>query len=232
MARTMIDTDHSGLQRALPAINALPNGSIVAMYDTGSPDIMATPADWAQIHTGLVAVVIDQAFTGSPNLKANVRDCENGAWTLAKAVDKTGWEPEGGRPTLYLGFPDTAQQAFQLGWRGDIWIAMPSNTEPVNPPPVPEGLNVVAQQWNYTNPAFDVNKVFDSTWPGAKVVTPPPPPPAAAPPPGQWHNAAQFTWTECVIVGTNKADGLLYTFAYDPFTNLWLRQSLPHYERD
>lgn len=170
MTRQMIDVTHSGLPGAINAIRQMPNGSLVALYDTGSPDIRSIASDIAELPTVDHVVMIDQGFTGSPNLSANVRDCENGAWSLSKAVNKAGWNVP--RPTLYLGFPDTAQQAHDLGWRGDVWLVAPSRTAPVSPPQVPAGLNVVAVQWGFEG-GYDRSVVFDDTWPTGK--TPPPP---------------------------------------------------------
>jgi hypothetical protein len=163
MTRVMIDATHNGLAVAMPVIKNLPGGSVVALYDTGSAGIDSTPGDVAEIPSGLHKVFIDQGFTGSPNMSANVRDCENGAWSVTHAVDKTGWHVS--RPTLYLGFPDTAQEAANAGWKGDVWLVHSQPSPPTAPPTVPAGLNVVAQQWNFTNPNFDESVVFDATWP-------------------------------------------------------------------
>lgn len=159
----MIDTTHAGLPVAIEHIRELSLNEIVALYDTGSPDIAATAADLALIPKQLIVVMIDQGFTGSPNANATVRDCENGAWTLQKAVNRAGWNVP--RPTLYLGFPDTAQKAFNAGWRGDVWLVNPAHQAPTSPAPVPHGLNVVAEQWDFSNPNFDGSIVFDTTWP-------------------------------------------------------------------
>lgn len=191
MTRVMIDTTEAGFSAALPVIQALDTRDIVGLYDTGSPTIKSTEWMLGKLNKDLDVVMIDQGFTGSPNLTANVRDCENGAWTVARAVDKTGWNVP--RPTLYLGFPNSAQEAFNAGWRGDVWLVMASDKPPVQPPTVPQGLNVVAVQWDFSNPAFDKSVVFDPTWPEAKLTTPTPPNPTpptkfaiTVPPPGEW----------------------------------------------
>lgn len=173
MTRVMIDTTHNGLAAALPVIKTLPAGNLVALYDTGTPGIPASPGDIAEIPSNLVKVFIDQGFTGSPNMSATVRDCENGAWSISNAVNKTGWNVD--RPTLYLGFPDTAIQAAQAGWKGDVWLVHSASAPPTTPPMVPSGLNVVGVQWNFQNLNFDVTIVFDPTWPAkaAVPVTPP-----------------------------------------------------------
>lgn len=192
MTRVMIDSTHLGLPAALSTIRSLKTGDVVALYDTGSGEIAATPADIAEIPPSLTTIFIDQGFTGSPNMHATVRDCENGAWSLTNAVNKTGWNVK--RPTLYLGFPDTVAQAYQAGWRGDVWLVHPSTTPPLSPPPVPPGINVVAQQWNFSNSNFDASVIFDPTWPGATVTTPPVPPtdPPAVPAP-----TIQQHWAWC-----------------------------------
>lgn len=174
MSRVMIDTTNAGFPVAIGAIDELDGGDIIAVYDTGSPAIAVSQADLNEIPVDLVIVTIDQGFTGSPNMKANVRDCENGAWTLARAVDKTGWDVP--RPTLYLGYPDTVTKAYDLGWRGDVWIVNPSHVPPVDPPSVPEGINVVAEQWGYGNSNYDVSAVFDANWPEVKMSSPTPVP--------------------------------------------------------
>src|SRR5215469_9807492 len=135
---------------------------LAALYDTGSPDIAATPADVARFVNARIPVVfIDQGFTGSPNLNAYVRDCENGAWTLDKAVDRAGWNVQ--RPTLYLGFPDTVQAAYDAGWRGDVWIALDGWDSP-SPPAAPAGITVVAVQNRYLT-GYDLSVVYDPAWP-------------------------------------------------------------------
>lgn len=173
MTRISLDTTHNGLPFAMERIKQLPNGSIVQLYDTGSPGIIATAEDINSVRTlpNIAHVVmIDQGFTGSPNMNAVVRDCENGAWTVQNAVDKKGWNVA--RPTLYLGFPDNAQQAFDLGWRGDVILVMAQDMAPSAPPLVPNGINVIAIQWNFKNPNWDEEVVFDDFWPEAKVTVP------------------------------------------------------------
>lgn len=216
MTRVMIDVTHKGFPAALRVIDLLPAGDIVALYDTGSPDIAATPGDIAQIPKTLHTVFIDQGFTHSPNFNATVRDCENGAWSIPRAVNKTGWNVP--RPTLYLGFPDTAQAAFNAGWRGDVWLVRPSSVPPTSPPIVPKGLNVVAVQWQFGT-AFDRSVVFDATWPGVKMPTATP-----KPPPGQWTNPGFWEWSDAEIIGTGL-DGKLHSFTFDPITGEWTKVS-------
>lgn len=195
----MIDTTHAGLPTALPVIRGLGAGDVVAFYDTGSSFIEETAADLALIPAHLTVVMIDQGYTGSPNFKAKIRDCENGAWQLERAVDKTGWDVD--RPTLYLGYPDTMQQAHDLGWRGDVWIVMPSPYPPTSVPTAPPGINIVGIQWNFSNPNWDGTELFDPTWPlkGDPVTTPPVPVPPAL------RLMLQEGWDWC-----KKCQGLFY----------------------
>jgi hypothetical protein len=135
---------------------------LAALYDTGSPDIAATPADVARFVNARIPVVfIDQGYTGSPNLNATVRDCETGAWTLDRAVDRTGWNVQ--RPTLYLGYPDTVQAAYEAGWRGDVWLA-DEGWNSGSPPTAPAGISVVAVQNLYLT-GYDLSTVYDPAWP-------------------------------------------------------------------
>lgn len=164
MTRIMLDVTHANFAAALPRIRELPAGSIVALYDTGSPDIAATPEDIAQVPVDLHVVFVDQGFTGSPNHKANVRDCENGAWTLSNAVETIGWTAN--RPMLYLGFPNTLIEAWNAGWDEDVWVVAPSTYAPVKPPPAPGLMNVVAVQWKFAGP-WDESVVFDNFWPNS-----------------------------------------------------------------
>jgi hypothetical protein len=203
--RTMIDATHSGLPAALGAIKALPAGNLVALYDTGSASIISTAIDRGEIPSQLHTVMIDQGFTGSPNLNANVRDVENGAWTVAKAVNRTGWNVP--RPTLYVGFPNTVQEVAAAGWKGDVWLVH-SGAAPTAPPTVPSGLNVVAVQFNFTNSAFDVSVVFDPNWPNKA------PAPKTPPPPGQWRDPAEWTWKQ-VFTGGVGLDDRLHLFELD-----------------
>lgn len=194
----MIDVTHSGLPAAMPAIKELVAGDLVALYCTGTPDIVATQSDKDSIPSHLTVVTIDQGFPGnSPNLTANERDCETGAWTLAQAVDKTGWNVT--RPSLYLGFPNTFQEAYDAGWRGDVRLVMSSDSAPTAAPAVPDGITVTGIQWNFQNSNFDVSEMFDPYWPKEKPVTQPP---ATDPTP---LPSVQSNWAYCA-----KCQGLFY----------------------
>lgn len=217
--RLLLDTTHRGLPGALGIIKTLKADDTVGGYDTGTPDISWLPSDWSQIPPQLNRVTIDQGFTGSPNLGATVRDVERGAWTMTNAVHLTGWHVP--RPTLYVGYPNTLQNVHDAGWRGDVWVALEAAVQPSRPPAAPPGITVVAQQWDYKNPDYDLSVVFDPYWPKARPIVPVP-----QSPPGQWHDAATWKWQDAVIIGRGM-DNNLYAFGYDPQTGAWVRIDVP-----
>ena len=158
MIRTMGDAIHDNV----PALAKARIG-MVAGYVTGSPDIVWTAADWAAF-PGIPHVTIDQGFTGSPVATAVVRDVEAGAWTVAAAVDKTGWTAS--RPTIYCSasvLPGLAT----AGWQGDVWIADYVSSPPAAPPAMPAGMTCVAWQWTDSGGGglYDLSVVFDESWP-------------------------------------------------------------------
>jgi len=155
MTRFMYDGTHVNVQaiREHASKNAL-----IAWYGTGSPDIQWTSQDIADFD-GHVMVEIDQKFTGSPVPAATVRDVENGAWTVADAVNTQDWTAE--RRTIYCS-QDTVPEVIEHGWKGDLWLAMPgwAGTEP----PKVTGCTVVAVQ-NQVTASYDTSIVFDPDWP-------------------------------------------------------------------
>jgi hypothetical protein len=158
MTRIMGDAIHDNVPALVQA-----GTQMVAGYVTGSLDVLWTPADWA-LFPGVPAVTIDQGYTGSPAASANVRDVEQGAWTVAGAVNLTGWTAP--RPTIYC----SASVLPQLGaaaWQGDVWVADWTGTPPASPPVVPVGMTCVAVQ--YTDQGggglYDLSVVFDPYWP-------------------------------------------------------------------
>lgn len=213
--RAMIDTTHSGLATALPFIKQLTKGSLVAGYDTGSPDIVWTSADRSEIPADLVQVFIDQDFTGSPQPSATIIDCEKGAWSPGD-IDKRMSIATCARPTLYAAPGTLIAVADSEKWRGDVWVVLDAATEPTSPPAVPKGFNVIGQQWFFGNSAFDGSVIFDDTWPDRKMAMPGTP----EPPPGQWLNAKDWTWQQVVITGRGL-NNQLYSFAYDEQTGKW-----------
>jgi hypothetical protein len=140
---------------------SIPHDARVVMgYDTGTQDIRWTPNDWSQFRSAR-PVHVDQGGLGSPVLTATVRDVETGAWSPESAVrDVTGWHPE--RPTIYCN-RDTLPRVLAAGWKGDLWLAIPSGIRPTVAPVV-KGCTVVAVQFDFAG-AFDRSVVFDDTWP-------------------------------------------------------------------
>lgn len=155
----MYDAIHDNVA-SIPA-----NALVVAGYDTGSPDVRWTDADWARFPTKR-KVHIDQGFTGSPVFAATVRDVEDHAWTPEAAIQHHGtWVAD--RPTIYCNL-DELPRVLAAGWKGDLWLAIPSDSPPTVPPVVP-GCTVVAMQWGQ-GVNTDLSIVFDPWWPERKPV--------------------------------------------------------------
>jgi hypothetical protein len=161
MTRTMGDATHD----AVPQLAAIRGQlQLVAGYDTGSPDIDWTAADWA-LFPGIPHVTIDQGFTGSPNPAATVRDVEYGAWAPGQAVNRAGWNVP--RPTIYCTTGETGYNLAAVladGWKGDVWLAI-AGWQPGQPLPAAPGCTIVAVQNNYSNPNYDLSVVLDPNWP-------------------------------------------------------------------
>jgi hypothetical protein len=149
-------------------VSSLPrNAPMAAGYVTGGPTVKWTDADWARFTTTR-KVTIDQAFTGSPVPTATVRDVEPGAWTPEGAVTETAnWNA--GRPTIYCDRNDLPR-VLAAGWKGDLWLAIPSDQPPTVPPSVP-GCTVVAVQYGFPG-THDLSVVFDPFWPARKPSMP------------------------------------------------------------
>ena len=159
MTRTGYDAIHAN------ALNIPRDAEVVFFYATGTPLIRWTPADLAAFPRAL-KIGIDQGAAWSPVLTATVRDVETGAWTPVSATHQTeGWNVP--RPTIYCN-RDTLPQVLLEGWKGDLWLAIPSPSAPVSPPEVP-GCNVVAIQW-YFGTQYDKSVIFDDTWPRGAVM--------------------------------------------------------------
>lgn len=155
--RRQIDCTHDNVAEVKKVIQP---ADMIALYGTGSAGIKATPADIAAFN-GHTMVTIDQGFTGSPLLKATVRDVEKGAWSLSRAMSEP-WEAE--RKTLYLS-RSLIPSVQSAGWKGDVWLAeweaMPTMA------PHFTGVNVIGQQWANLGP-YDLSVIWDTEWPFAK----------------------------------------------------------------
>ena len=195
--RKMYDATHA-------AVGQLPrDGDLYAGYVTGSPDIRWTVADFASVPARAEIVTIDQGFTGSPVLGADVRDVENGAWSLANAVDRTGWVAA--RPTLYLGFPQTVDAAHAAGWRGDVWVVEDGVPLDAPPPRAPDGIRIVASQREFT-PNWDASAVFDELWPLAAAPQQPAGFTVTVPPPGVWKAGSPL-----IVIGLGPGGQAMWT---------------------
>lgn len=215
MTRTMLDCTHSGLPGSLIEIWYV---DIVAAYVTGSADVLWTPADYATIKAGMSMVTIDQA-DGGPVYPATVIDCEPGAWDVSQ-VDSRMALSTAARPTLYASPSTLAEVAESQAWRGDVWLALSSAAPPVTAPLVPAGFTVVAVQYDYANPDYDLSVVFDDAWPLKGATMSP-----AQIPPGQWNDSQTWTWRNVAMIGTGL-NGAMYAFSFDPDTGKWTEHEL------
>jgi hypothetical protein len=158
--RTMIDCESIYF---LQVLSQFPDPQMWAGYDTGTPAIKYIPQDWAKLPSTCAAVHIDQGLNSPPVTISTVRDVEPGAWSPQAAVDKTNWTVE--RPTIYCDQNDLERSGGVLdsGWKGDLWLAIPSGKAPITPPVYP-GCTTVAVQWDYPG-NYDASVVFDEYWP-------------------------------------------------------------------
>jgi hypothetical protein len=151
---------------AVNAINIPLSGlDLAAGYDTGTPGIKWTAADWARF-TGITQVHIDQGYQSPPVTTSTVRDVEPGAWGVAAAVDLSTWATA--RPTIYCDQYDLTRPGGVLasGWHGDLWLAIPG-WQPGQPLPATPGCTVVAVQnaLGDAHGTYDLSIVIDPAWP-------------------------------------------------------------------
>lgn len=164
MTRTMIDC--IGSNAAWVRANlGIPD--MIAVYDTGSPDIRWTPAQ-KSLFPHSIMVTIDQGGTGSPVTSDVVRDVEPHAWLAKLAEDPSHWSAA--EPTIYCDRADL-DTVVADGWRGNVWLAWPGwNGEPL---PHADKVHFVAvQNGFFTN--YDKSVVLDDNWQSGVVVTPSP----------------------------------------------------------
>lgn len=136
------------------------NAAVVLGYVTGTSTVRWRTTDWKKFPHAR-KVFIDQGGPGSPVLWAHVRDVESGAWTPENAVQHSqGWDVE--RPTIYCN-QSTLPRVISAGWKGDVWLAKLQSSRPEHPPVI-SGVNVVCQQYAFRS-VYDLNAVFDDTWP-------------------------------------------------------------------
>lgn len=229
-------------------IGSVPQGARLALYTTGTPDIKATPADFAA-HPN--ALHICQDWNASDTL-ADYLDVENGAATPAecpgwfKAAEsnyRNGIRPEQLWPSIYASANSLTSVANALASAGitangpGLIVANWSLTEATAIADVLAAAGpypIVGIQFK-NNGQYDTN-VMSGEWinkmSGPSVpVTPVTPNPKANVPPGQWLDAGEWEWKDCIITGVGT-DNNLYVFAFNPVTGQWFRQSLPGVLRD
>jgi hypothetical protein len=146
---------------------------MVAGYDTGSSDILWTPADWASFaYNAIEKVHIDQGGPGAPKYSATVQDVEAFAYSVGSIQ---GWVTRctAERPTTYVSGVNLG--AALNASRADIWLAAPC-TDVEAAAIMAANPRIVAVQNNFTDPRFDVSLVGDPYWPAKKPVIQPPPP--------------------------------------------------------
>lgn len=155
MNRTMID----GLGINAAAMHAkMPHPDLVAVYDTGTPNILWTPQE-RSLFQGITQVTIDQGYRSPVITRSIVRDVEPNAWPAGGAVRLNNWQAE--RPTIYCDRADLPE-VISLGWRRDVWLAWPGYTAPTAPDLGP--VNIVAVQ-NTNSAVPELSIVYDQYWP-------------------------------------------------------------------
>ena len=162
MTRTMGDAIAANVPKLHAATFDLYAGYVTGTDGTkGTLQIKWTAADWS-LFPASKRVTIDQGY-GPHVLSATVRDVEAGAWSVAAAVNRTGWTAV--RPTIYCSVSDLPALG-AAGWKGDVWVAW-YNGNPAFDFTPPPGINVVAKQYTDTGGggAYDLSTVFDPHWP-------------------------------------------------------------------
>lgn len=167
MTRLLADAIHVNVS-AIPA-----NAQLIGGYDTGTPDIRWTAADWARF-PGLPQVHIDQGANGAPVYSATVQDVEAGAWSPSSVP---GWQARctAARPTVYCN-RSTLPNVLATGWRGEIWLAFPGWAPGQALPAIPAGCSYVAIQYDLGGSGpYDLSHVLDPYWPEVATMTTPQP---------------------------------------------------------
>jgi hypothetical protein len=161
MTRIMYDATHEN-------ISSIPGQpSLIAGYDTGSPNIQWVPTDWLRFPHS-IQVHIDQAFgPNTPSHSANVQDVESGAYGIK---DIPGWVAlcTAPRPTTYVSGLNL--EAALLASNADIWLAAPGMTDAEAIAAMLAEPRIVAVQ-NMFNGPNDRSIVGDAFWPHRKPVS-------------------------------------------------------------
>lgn len=224
-----ITVGYDAAHKDLPeAEKLLPPGSLFAGYDTGSPDIVWTPADRAR-HPG--SLHIDQD-TGASDFTSDYLDVEGGAATPAQAPHwysrafteyLAGTRPGQRHPSIYMSaslITETVNSLISGGVKSGpgLVVANWNLSEPQAVQDVVDAAGpfpIVGVQFRNQQGIYDIN-VFSGDWLARQSARAP----APAVPPGQWKDASQWAWKDVTVVGTGL-DGHLYMWEYNEIANTW-----------
>lgn len=206
-------------------IASIPMGQMAALYTTGSPDIKATPQDFAN-HPNAIHICQDHGSDHS----ADILDMELGA---ATPQDCAQWIPQARAsfmnatrisqrwPGIYASLSKLTPLANALvaahisnvplwvaDWGLDQTIAINDIINASGPFPI-VGMQI-------RNQVVDDFSVFSTEYlnhvAGAK--------PLPAIPPGQWLDPTKWQWQQVAELGLGL-DGKLHAFTFDPAANVW-----------
>lgn len=210
-------------------VNSIPAGMLAALYTTGSPDIKATPDDFAK-HPNAIRICQDH---GSDDT-ADILDVEDFA---ATPNDAANWVPRarhafvsnkrpGQRwPGIYMNrstLTPVANALTNAGLSGvPLWIAHPGmpQADAIAQIAAASGpFPVIGFQIRFEN-TTDFN-VFSTEWLNKRsgIVA------NAKPemPPGPWNDAHAWDWSEVVTAGIGL-DGKLHMFTFDKSKGTWTK---------
>lgn len=212
---------------SVPLVPAVP-GSLVALYATGTSDIVATAADIQKYRNNRCGVIlIDQ----SPSLlmfaagEADVADVENGAGTFGTAAAGVAQrQAHGWQSTIYLSQENVIPQINALGnpanvffgvanWNDSLataeqalsaspnWAYVQYGDPNSNPNTVVPGTNITLRDCN-----ADIDVAKDS-FANQFLMNPPPPPPPPPPVPNQMPVPYRGHWLW--IVPKNNRESMM-----------------------
>jgi len=209
-------------------VGAIPKGTMAALYTTGSPDIKATPQDFAN-HPN--AIHICQDHGSDPT--ADIIDMENGAATPQDAVNfinnarHSFWNVNraGQRwPGIYLSRSRVTEQANALVaaklTQVPLWVAQwgePQMSAVAEIAHANGPFPIIALQ--IRNQGVDDFSVFSTEWINAvskKGIV------KATIPPGQWKNPNEWTWRSAIVSGIGL-DNKQHAFQFAPGTGQWTK---------
>lgn len=213
-------------------INAIPKGTLAALYTTGSLDIRATANDFLN-HPNAVRICQDH---GS-DITADILDMETGA---ANPQDVITWLGNARRsfnnnmrpgqrwPGVYLSLSRLTEQANALVAAHDsnvpLWIAEWGLAQAT------ALANINAANGPFPTVAFQIRNLgtsdfslFSDEWLNRRsgMVTPVKP----NVPPGPWNDPKQWDWKQVAVIGIGL-DGKFHAFVYNPAAGEWTKVPL------